>query len=88
METLPDWSDVCLDGLLGLIFPGTQFMERPDGMYNETVRFEWDYEKADNNEREHNVSFTEAATVFDDDLSVALADPDHSIGEFRVAHSR
>ncbi len=47
------------------------------------MRFEWDDEKADNNERAHNVSFIEAATVFDDDLAVVLADPDHSIGEFR-----
>jgi uncharacterized protein len=53
-------------------------------MYNHTVRFEWDVEKADSNEREHNVSFTEAATVFDDDLAVALPDPDHSSGEFRL----
>lgn len=52
-------------------------------MYNHTVRFEWDYEKADNNEREHGVSFIEAATVFDDDLAVAIPDPDHSIDEFR-----
>jgi uncharacterized protein len=53
-------------------------------MYNHTVRFEWDVEKADSNEREHNVSFIEAATVFDDDLAVALPDPDHSSGEFRL----
>jgi uncharacterized DUF497 family protein len=46
-------------------------------MYNHTVRFEWDDEKADNNEREHDVSFIEAATVFDDDLAVAIPDPDH-----------
>lgn len=53
-------------------------------MYNHTVRFEWDTEKATSNEVEHNVSFTEAATVFDDDLAVALPDPDHSIDEFRL----
>lgn len=53
-------------------------------MYNHTVRFEWDDEKADNNEREHNVSFIEAATVFDDDLAIVLADPDHSFDEFRL----
>lgn len=47
------------------------------------MRFEWDKEKADSNEREHNVSFIEAATVFDDDLAIALPDPDHSMGEFR-----
>lgn len=48
------------------------------------VRFEWDYEKADSNEREHKISFIEAATVFDDDLAIVLSDPDHSIGEFRL----
>lgn len=48
------------------------------------MRFEWDYEKADRNEREHKISFIEAATVFDDDLAVALPDPDHSIDEFRL----
>ena len=47
------------------------------------MRFGWDDTKADDNEREHNVSFVEAATVFDDELAVALADPDHSIDEFR-----
>jgi len=52
-------------------------------MYNRIVRFEWDNEKANSNEREHKVSFIEAATVFDDDLAVALPDPDHSMGEFR-----
>jgi uncharacterized protein len=53
-------------------------------MYNHNVRFEWDYDKADSNEREHEISFIEAATVFDDDLAVALPDPDHSIGELRL----
>ena len=53
-------------------------------MYNHTVRFEWDNEKANSNEQEHGVSFTEATTVFDDDLAVALPDPDHSIDEFRL----
>lgn len=47
------------------------------------MRFEWNDAKADDNEREHNVSFIEAATVFDDNLAVALLDPDHSIDEFR-----
>jgi uncharacterized DUF497 family protein len=55
-------------------------------MYNHIVRFEWDYEKADSNEREHKISFIEAATAFDDDLAVALPDPDpdHSMDEFRL----
>jgi uncharacterized DUF497 family protein len=53
-------------------------------MYNHNVRFEWDYDKADSNEREHEISFIEATTVFDDDLAVALPDPDHSIAELRL----
>lgn len=53
-------------------------------MYNHIVRFEWDYDKADSNDREHEISFIEAATVFDDDLAVALPDPDHSMDEFRL----
>lgn len=48
------------------------------------MRFEWDYDKADSNEREHEISFIEAATVFDDDLAIALPDPDHSILELRL----
>jgi uncharacterized DUF497 family protein len=53
-------------------------------MYNHIVRFGWDDDKADSNEREHEISFIEAATVFDDDLAVALPDPDHSMDEFRL----
>lgn len=46
------------------------------------MRFEWDEKKATVN-RKHNVSFTEATTVFSDPLSATGADPDHSIGEQR-----
>ena len=31
----------------------------------------------------HGVDFTEAATVFGDPLELTIADPDHSVGEFR-----
>lgn len=48
-----------------------------------SLTFEWDPEKADENERKHGVSFAEAATVFGDPLSVTVADPDHSVGEAR-----
>ena len=34
--------------------------------------------------RKHNVSFDEAATVFQDDLSLTGDDPDHSLSEERL----
>jgi uncharacterized DUF497 family protein len=45
--------------------------------------FEWDPQKATQNLKKHGVSFHEAATVFDDPLSIAVADPDHSFDEDR-----
>ena len=45
--------------------------------------FEWDPEKASENEAKHGVSFPEATTVFGDPLSVTIPDPDHSVGEER-----
>lgn len=45
--------------------------------------FEWDPEKAKENERKHGVSFDEALTVFADTLSRTIADPDHSHDEAR-----
>jgi uncharacterized protein len=47
------------------------------------MEFEWNPEKAVINLKKHNISFQEAATVFDDSLSVTFPDPDHSIGESR-----
>jgi uncharacterized protein len=47
------------------------------------MEFEWNPEKAAINLRKHNISFQEAATVFDDSLSVTFPDPDHSVGENR-----
>jgi uncharacterized protein len=47
------------------------------------MEFEWNPEKAVINRRKHSISFQEAATVFDDSLSVTFPDPDHSIGESR-----
>lgn len=47
------------------------------------MEFEWNPEKAAINLKKHNLSFQEAATVFDDSLSVTFPDPDHSIGESR-----
>lgn len=47
------------------------------------MEFEWNPHKATLNFEKHGVSFQEAATVFNDPLSVTFPDPDHSIGESR-----
>ena len=47
------------------------------------MEFEWNSEKAAINLKKHNISFQEAATVFDDTLSMTFPDPDHSIREDR-----
>jgi len=46
--------------------------------------FEWDSAKANRNQRKHDVSFAEAATVFGDPLAYTFADPDHSNSEERL----
>ena len=43
--------------------------------------FEWDKNKAEVNLRKHGVSFDEAQTVFRDDLSDTISDPNHSSEE-------
>lgn len=45
--------------------------------------FEWEETKAAANLAKHKVAFEEAATVFEDDLSLTGRDPDHSVGEHR-----
>jgi uncharacterized protein len=47
------------------------------------MEFEWNPEKAALNLQKHGVSFSEAATVFNDPLSTTFPDPDHSVGESR-----
>lgn len=47
------------------------------------MEFEWNPDKAVVNLRKHGVAFQEAATVFDDALSVTFPDTDHSRGEGR-----
>ncbi|MTJ50529.1 BrnT family toxin [Dolichospermum sp. UHCC 0259] len=47
------------------------------------MEFEWNPNKAELNFKKHGVSFQEAATTFNDPLSVTFPDPDHSIGESR-----
>lgn len=47
------------------------------------MQFEWDPRKAAENLSKHEVSFHEAATVFDDPLAITYPDPDHSDDESR-----
>ncbi len=47
------------------------------------MNFEWDPRKAEINLQKHDVSFTEAGTVFGDDLAITVPDPDHSHEEDR-----
>ncbi len=47
------------------------------------LEFVWDREKAAGNLAKHGVDFEDAATAFDDPLSITIPDPDHSQGEER-----
>jgi uncharacterized protein len=47
------------------------------------MEFEWNQNKAELNFEKHDISFQEAATVFNDPLSLNFPDFDHSIGESR-----
>lgn len=48
------------------------------------MQFEWDSKKAASNLRRHKVSFEEAATALEDELSLTGDDPDHSLEEVRL----
>lgn len=48
-----------------------------------SLKFEWDPEKASSNIKKHSISFEEAKTVFDDDFGRLIPDPDHSADEER-----
>ena len=48
-----------------------------------SIRFEWDRQKAEGNLWKHQVSFDEAATVFDDEFAYIFDDEDHSVDEHR-----
>ena len=52
----------------------------PDVIYGD---YEWDADKAQYNFKEHEITFEEATTVFDDPFYIIYKDPDHSIGERR-----
>lgn len=47
------------------------------------MQFEWDARKATANNKKHDVSFHEAATVFADSMAITFPDPDHSATEHR-----
>ncbi len=47
------------------------------------MEFEWDREKAAQNQEKHQISFDEAVTIFHDPLAATFDDPDHSTGERR-----
>jgi uncharacterized DUF497 family protein len=47
------------------------------------LTFEWDPEKARENEQKHGVAFPEATEVFGDDHFSTVPDPDHSTDEER-----
>ena len=48
------------------------------------MKFDWNPIKAESSQTKHNVSFQEAASVFDDPLSITFSDPAHSIEEERM----
>ena len=52
--------------------------------HNQSLEFDWDDDKAEINIVRHGISFLEATSVFDDDLSITFLDPDHSIDEERL----
>ena len=47
------------------------------------MRFEWDPNKNEANQRKHGVSFEEASSVFYDENALLISDPDHSDDEER-----
>lgn len=46
------------------------------------MEFEWDPRKAEENLKNHGVSFQEATTVFGDPLALTYGDPDHEEERF------
>jgi uncharacterized protein len=55
-----------------------------------SLKFQWNAQKAIRNKKKHRVTFTEAATVFQDPLALIFDDEEHSEAECReiiVGHS-
>ena len=53
--------------------------------YKEELKFEWDENKNQANQKKHGVSFEEAASVFDDLFHIIVPDTTHSFVEERFA---
>lgn len=49
----------------------------------DSLKFEWDETKNISNQKKHGISFTEAQTVFANELARLIPDPDNSEGEER-----
>lgn len=47
------------------------------------IRFEWDENKNESNQKKHDVAFEDAKTVFYDDYAILFDDPEHSAEEER-----
>lgn len=47
------------------------------------IKFEWDENKNQTNQRKHGISFEEAKTVFYDEYAILFDDPEHSAEEDR-----
>jgi uncharacterized DUF497 family protein len=45
------------------------------------LRFEWDPQKDEANQRKHGIDFQEASTAFEDEAALLLDDPEHSTGD-------
>ena len=45
--------------------------------------YEWDPKKADENLKQHKISFDEATSVFTDPFALTFNDPEHSVNEPR-----
>lgn len=55
-----------------------------------SVQFQWDAQKAAQNEKKHRITFAEATTVFRDPLALIFDDEEHSTEEYReiiIGHS-
>lgn len=49
----------------------------------EVIKFEWDKNKNELNQKKHKISFEEAKTVFYDEEALLIDDPEHSQEEAR-----
>ena len=52
-------------------------------LYILKMKFEWDPDKNESNDRKHDISFEEASTVWTDERALIVPDPEHSFGEER-----